>query len=284
MGNLCKVNRKDVISYNSVPEFNNNVLTIGRSVSTSICDSIIYEANSICGHGYSFPSEIAVQCMKYLRFVMNSKILNDSEKCEFHQLLMDHHLDKNIISPLLDTKYITYFDILYRKSSNASHSNYQMLSFCVGKPNLIMIFQTNYNHIFSIYLRNPLEWIGNTWLHSKPNDEKSALFLLRSQHIYGNKQCPRKINIGPGNSKWVSFRSAIYGKNAMCIAFMGISISEESDNKNYVSVGWRLDTLGNEICGGESFDDTKSTESRTHGGIPKEYPFGLTDIEIYQIL
>ena len=297
MGNLTgKTKRKkEVILDITKQKFNTNVVTIGKSVSTSIYQSIIKEANSVCNDGFSFPVEIVMQCMKYLGFVMNSTILNDMEKYSLHQLLIDHHLRNTIKSSLLDVKNIAYFDILYRKSSNDNHSNYRMLLSCVDKPNIIMVFHTEYNHVFCVYFRNPLRWFKRRWIRSEnDNDDKSALFLLRRQHIYGDKICPREIKVeSTDRPKYRIFKSGFYAPNKMNMGFMGISLIEESDDKeitesvlkeHHVLLGWRLDSLGNEICGGETFDDSKTTEYTGNDGNATKYPFLLKDIEIYQIL
>ena len=61
---------------------------------------------------------------------------------------------------------------------------------------------------------------------------------------------------------------------------MNIYLKEDSDDLNVenqrIVIGWRMDTIGNEICGGKKFDGRKTSR--------REYRFRLNDIEIYQIL
>ena len=149
-----------------------------------------------------------------------------------------------------------------------------------------MIFHTNYNHIFAVYFKNTLCWNEEgEVLQSAPKDEKSGLFVLRTQHKYGNYECPRIINIKPSrvyeSKEMLHSFTSFFGRKA--IHFMGIHIRESPYDQQYkhqLKIGWRTESIGNEICGGSQFDDTK----REYCGRDLNHEFSLRDVEVYTIL
>eukprot|EP00483_Globobulimina_turgida_P003235 UN03240 len=202
--------------------------TIGRPISSSIFDTIAYEANEandgddVC----IFPIELIHICMEYIGFLMYSTILDSNKKQSIlYELLLLHHNNKNIVgSPLSKKHHVTYFDLLYRASIhglNGKHNNHHLLEKCQDKSNLIILCHTNYDHIFGIYLHNPLIKKDNEsygmqrW--SKYKDYNTCLMLLQSQFIYGNleinkeltnRKCPRIIQVKPdGNIENALFRT-----------------------------------------------------------------------------
>ena len=79
--------------------------------------------------------------------------------------------------------------------------------------------------------------------------------------------------------KFSSFTSGFWDCMSMC--FMGITIKDKTgDDVHTIKIDYRLDTVGNEICGGKSCDHTV----REYCGKDRVYNFGLKDVEVYQIV
>ena len=68
-----------------------------------------------------------------------------------------------------------------------------MLQKCRDKPNLVMVCHTNYDHIFCIFLRNPIKQDDDNNLASSPKDSDIGLFSLRSQFIHGHNQINKEL-------------------------------------------------------------------------------------------
>lgn len=258
------------------------VFNVGKAISSPLFRSIVKDANEQIEDDQTFPIELVMECMEFVGFIMHSTMLNDEESSSFYKLLIDHHRQNQIISPLVDAKSITYFDLLYRESEHGKHCNQDMIKTCRNKSNIIMIFHTNYDHIFSVYFRNTLKWnVDSDITRSTPYDDNSALFVLRTRYKYGDMIHPRKITINPETittSDGIRFQSF---SGRVTMNFMGIKIrNKTSKDPHYIKVNYRLNTIGNEICGGESYDDTV----RGHRSVPKCYDFGLKDLEVYQIV
>eukprot|EP01084_Bolivina_argentea_P087812 158574_1 len=157
-----------------------------------------------------FPSELVMECMEFIGFVIESTILTSEENNTFYEMLMQHHCDRKLLSPNSRVQYFTYFRLLYRASANnyGMHCNWKMLQNCVDISNLVMIFHTNYNRMFFIYLRNAIKQVSPTRLRSFPKDDDIGLFLLRSQFIITNT--PRIVQCKPYKSvENVSFKSLL---------------------------------------------------------------------------
>ena len=128
--------------------------------------------------------------------------------------------------------------------------------------------------------------LGWMVVESTPGDEKSGLFVLKTQHKYGNYICPRIINIKPSNGVYGP-KDMLHSFTYFCrwkgINFTGISIIESPNDQTYdhkVTIGWRTESIGNEIRGGSQFDDTE----RPLGGNDLIHEFSLRDAEVNIIL
>ena len=275
------------------------ILALGKSIIPAILNSISRETP----YNNPIPKEIAQICVKYIGFMMVSNILNHEEQFNFYDLLIKHHYDKNINSVLTDVKYIKYFDLLYRHSVTKSHTGFGIIQACLNKSNLIIIVHTEYDHIFAVYLHNPLTYTHESSVDSTPGEDTNiGYFLLRSQFVYGNakinphlsnKQCPRSIKFlknsyGHYSSNTREFGSIISNeyKRAQIklintwifrrvYTIYGKSVYNTMGNEQYNNAfNSGIDIVGNEICGGQSFDASTNV---------MRYSYQLKELEVYQI-
>ena len=162
-----------------------------RKALLSLSESVMDEAIELIDDEQNFPIELAMECMEYVGFIFHSKVLSKSEICSFYQLLVDHYSYEKILMPSF-----SYFHLLYRVSSKIKHSNYDIMIACKNKSNIVMIFHTNYDHVFSVFFHNILVMDPeDEYMMNLPYGYNSGLFLLRRQYKYGNYKCPRIINM-----------------------------------------------------------------------------------------
>ena len=275
------------------------VFTLGRSIIPAILNSIRAKTT----YNDFIPKEIAEICVKYIGFIMVSNILTHKEQFNFYDLLIQHHYDKNINSVLTNAKHMKYFDLLYRHSVTKSRSGFGIIQACLNKSNLIMIVHTEYDHIFAVYLHNPLTYTTKLTVDSTPREDRNiGYFLLRSQFVYGNakinphlsnKQCPRYVRFfknrhGNYSRNVLKFNSIVSNKYKRAqfklintwifspvYTITGKSIQNTMTNETYHNLfNSGIDTVGNEICGGNSFDASPNQ---------MRYSYKLKELEVYQI-
>eukprot|EP01084_Bolivina_argentea_P191826 329448_1 len=222
-----------VFSYFCSPQPVEPTFAVGKKAVSFITESIVSEANE-CNE--VLPNELVLECMNYIGFVMQSTILNLDEKCTLYELLMDHHRARNIESPFSHGKHFTYFDLLYRATidnDNKTHTNFRLISKCQYKSNLIILFHTNYNHVFAIYLNNPIQHVESVKIkvESVPLDTKMGLFLLRSQFGHKPKSIAPKIN---KNVEDASVRSFFYETEQTSIIWVAdLCLSRDESYNTY---------------------------------------------------
>ena len=125
-----------------------------KSISSAIQTLICSDARS---NIYSIiPKDLIKICLKYIGFIIDSKILKQTEQISLYQLLIQHHQDRNIESPLtnINIHSIKYFNLLYR---SCDYDNPSFMNAIQNKAHIVVVFHTNYNDVFSIYLHKP--WI-----------------------------------------------------------------------------------------------------------------------------
>eukprot|EP01083_Nonionella_stella_P017458 48851_1 len=221
--------------------------------------------------------------MKYIGFFMDTNILNHEEK---NALLMDR-----MHGAELKHQHIKYFSLLYRASTDCYHgihNDYVMTEQCKDKSNVVMMFHTNYNHIFAIHFTNPIKRYAksNHLFESDVNNNNVDVFLMRSQFIYGNgqinqslsdKKCPRIIRQIDLN-KPLEVICLMQRDHPMVKLIHNIRLSSiNGQQANVIHEFPRImDFVGNELCGGDSF--------KTSNDNREAHTFVLHDVEVFQVL
>eukprot|EP01083_Nonionella_stella_P113146 333419_1 len=234
------------------------------------------------------PHDIIVLCITYTRFIMHSNILHHGEQNRFYQLLMNHYQNQKIHPHLnICSKSIQYFHLLYRASLTDGDNQYQdidccqLLSQCKNKDHLVMLFHTEYDHVFSLYFRMEfnMRFIGP----KQNKHDHVALFLLRSQFIYGDKQqnidlanrlCPRIVELRKGRDiEDVLLKGVLCeetGRGWFDTADLKMGLQQTAPR--HVSHPCAMDFIGNELCGGHQFESPQN-----------RYAFRLKEAELFQI-
>ena len=277
-----------------------------RPITVTICFWII---KIVEDYGLIFPNELIWKIIEFVGFIIFSNILeSDDEKAILNDLLNEHFhtilqsWKFQQISSFLQTGYIKCFKLLYRSSEDGNfwgrHNNYEMIDRIKNIPHILIIFHTNYDHIFCAYLRRPVNQRGSrytTWWIDGIYDDTMGLFLLKSKFIYGlsannpelhHRICPRIINKNP-MAKSIKGGSKIhlialtrsnqcllnYDRN-MTLGIMNVVLQDWCHPYPHLVKATRpWDFVGNELCGGVSF----------HANDNLHYPFDLRCVEAYQI-
>eukprot|EP01083_Nonionella_stella_P006647 19265_1 len=268
MGSAFSKNKHDNSnsSINAVSNPNRN------SKSCNLISQTIYDI--ICSVPGLVPG-LACICMEFIGYDFQSFICTEKQRWQLYNMMMTHHTKKQMSSPVLYTSYICHFQRLYHASNaEINHFSSYFQSQCIGKPNLLILFQTSFDHLFAFYINSPIKPIPEeTRTLSKYfplSYDDCGLYLIQSQ--FGSqcsKKCPRIVeesNTPP--DQWVF---AIVGKD-FCIGDLFLCFMYD----NFVcstSNLQRYDTLGNELVGGTAFNPN-----------PDRYSVGFKQIEVFQIL
>lgn len=271
----------------SVSKESQPLFAVGKSISTAICKIIQQDVDAnIDTKSIIFPQELIAECAKFIGFFMDSYILNDTEKNSFYQSLIEHHQWAQFSSPLTAKSCIKCFDLLYRSSINGEHgkySNESLLKAIENKPNVIIIYQTNYNHVFAVYSHEKV-----IKCKGKIKDDSIGLFLLRSQFLYGDKskdeklstlKCPRLVG-RPGAQSgimwgWVpdKYHFSWSSKRIRLFTIEFIESKKKTPDYRVNQISNGMYHVGNELCGGRKLCRNKYW-----------YKFKLAKVEAYQLL
>eukprot|EP00483_Globobulimina_turgida_P010621 UN10642 len=138
----------------------------GDSISTAIIHYILSDMHM------DIPKELIIECMKYVGFLMYSDILTHAEQ----YLLFD-------LSLPLFPKYkrninIRYFDLIYRSSLHGAgdYRNKYLLSQIRYKINIVIVYRSNLNTVFCIYLAEASFNLG----YKNRSNHNIKMFVLRS--------------------------------------------------------------------------------------------------------
>eukprot|EP01084_Bolivina_argentea_P243771 408572_1 len=119
---------------------------------------------------------------------MPSIILNTEEQATCYHLLTH---------PLTDCSAITHFRLLFRSSLYLDC--FKMLMMCKDRDNLIMIFRTEFDHVFALHLKTRLTF--NTMGAAQNPYDDINLFLLRSHF---NNRCRHIVIPAPAKCSAVN--------------------------------------------------------------------------------
>ena len=110
-----------------------------------------------------YPKDIIFLIMKFIGFIINSNILNIDEQTNLYILMKQQHSTNNILSPLTmySNHYICNFSLIFYASCNSkTYSLYdvptRLTKCCKNKRNLVIVFDTIYNHKFALYLNKSM--------------------------------------------------------------------------------------------------------------------------------
>eukprot|EP01083_Nonionella_stella_P300969 1030165_1 len=264
-------------------ELQESIIHIGKPMVIPICQYIQIESEK---RDAVLPLDIIVLCITYLRFIMHSTILRHGEQIRFYELLMKHYQNENIHPSLnIRSKSIQYFHLLYRASSGLNTFDdidcCHLLPQCINKDHLVMVFRTEYDHVFSLYFG--MEFNMRDIGPEQNKRDHVALFLLRSQFIYGDKQqnidlssrsCPRIVKLRKGgNIEDVLLKGVLWESGGGWFDAADVQIGLCQTSPHHVSDPRTMDFIGNELCGGYHFESQSQTE----------YSFRLKEVELFQI-
>eukprot|EP00483_Globobulimina_turgida_P005739 UN05749 len=116
---------------------------------------------------------------------------------------------------------MNYFDLLFRSSANINCNYNRLLQICKQRNNLVLIFHTEFDHIFSIYLK-----------HKLYDKNEFELFLLRSHMPSEYGLCPLIIN--KNDERYMNderFSSAfLYNMNKSLFYFANMHFEKRGEN------------------------------------------------------
>eukprot|EP01083_Nonionella_stella_P053527 141570_1 len=274
-----------------------------KFVSTSIKISLhdyIHKESVTCNA--LLPHDIILLTVEYIGFIMCSDILRGDEQNIFYRFLVEHHTNHDLhpysCLNLLDRTSIPYFHLLYRASLHTPPGpkgiineidSYALLSRCFERENLVMVFHTEFDHVFTLFIRMKLR-MTRIGPRQQLADEL-GLFLIRSQFVYGDakqnrdladKMCPRivtTLNLNGGIHEKNALLKGIVSKKLPNTWFMTatvhIGVKEDGKQIHYLFPAYHppMNSIGNELCGG-----TQYIASSAH------HYFRLKDVELFQIL
>eukprot|EP01083_Nonionella_stella_P091166 254807_1 len=250
------------------PQYPIRVALLGRGklVSRCIARLIDKDINENIGD-VLFPREIIAKCVQYIGFLIDSDILMRNEEVSLYELLCEHYKRQQIAS-LSSTPDITYFDLLYRSSvhgDSGQYTNRSLLQRIENRQNVLILYRTNYNHVFCIYLHKQL---GKGVVTDVDRD--IGLFLLRSQLVYGDHhKCPRIIELS--NCSRRDYNYNMFTRSKGNIFSFGIQFRMCGNDARIYSRNLLDIMVENELCGGSS--------SATGFHL-----FKLNLVEVYQVL
>eukprot|EP00483_Globobulimina_turgida_P000599 UN00599 len=146
MGNKVNSNLKSELVYPT-----RNVSVPHRYISMIITNYILNEMKSTERINENIPKELGRECLKYVGFLMYSVILTNKEQFS----LLD------LMAPLFPkcepNQVLRYCNLLYRSSveGTGKYCNRRLLSQIRYKSKIIIIYKTDFGHVFGIYLESP---------------------------------------------------------------------------------------------------------------------------------
>eukprot|EP01083_Nonionella_stella_P147343 464743_1 len=247
----------------SCADFERPLFSVDTSISSLIFDLVQEDIKSHLNTDdfECFPYDLIKECLEYVGCFIDSQIFCHRETSTLDALLLHHHKIQSITSPVTRHGYVKYYDLLYRSSVNGENGEYSNTSFlkalrandCVNIGHFVILYQTNYNHVFAVYLHNPIQTYNETEYKRETNKDRDIgfvddIFYMNTDHFFWN-----------GHS------------------FISLCLLRFVNNTNKHVHGFypkNLDLMGNELVGGNTFDP----QPRIH------YYFDLKQVELYRIL
>eukprot|EP01083_Nonionella_stella_P186694 684255_1 len=171
-------------------------------------------------------------------------------------LMRIDHKRRDIASSLtesLECRLPTYFELLYRVSGRMIN-NFLLYfkKYCIDLPNLLMVFQTEFDHVFAFYTHTPITLINDAKSvgYSTVDPLDSGLYLIKSKFNY--KTCPRIIDVKVDTFIGEAFQ--LSHTNSVFIADFCMRFHDTNNGNRHHCVTYDLpqyDMVGNEILGGE---------------------------------
>eukprot|EP01083_Nonionella_stella_P047999 128569_1 len=255
-------------------------IALGRSPSDSICQYIKKQCKQFNIILYNDIMEIV---QMYIGFVMESTILSKNEQCHLYKTLL-----LNVQSPLPQSTSIKYFESLFQgklhKPKDADFDCYKLLNICKDKQNLIMVFHTEFDHVFALYFRDKFAFKSLKADADNPVINVTVI-LLRSRFVYGDKtqnahlaskSCPHIGRLNEGKHMNDVRLHAICSPKTKYAWFAAgdMMITPGKRFKSLLKAASpSLDFLGNELCGGDQFNPSQI-----------QYQFRIKDVELFQLL
>eukprot|EP01083_Nonionella_stella_P184278 668540_1 len=174
------------------------LFAINKPITSTICNVIQDEMK--CEDLHAFPCDLMKQCTQFIGFFLYSSILSQTESLSLHLLLSKHNKKRKLIGMNRANKHhVKYYDLLYRSSVNGENGKYTNRSFKraldkahrLNKPNLVIIYETEYDHVFAVYLHRKLK--QNKEGHFIQNTDRDIAGCLLRSKSEGGHDCPRLI-------------------------------------------------------------------------------------------
>eukprot|EP01083_Nonionella_stella_P080461 221150_1 len=209
--------------------------------------------------------DIICVCIDFIGFLMNSSICDASQCLTLYNLMCIDHKRRNICSPLTQKYHISYFELLFRISGDFTNSFMSyLLSYCIGMKDLLIVFQTEFGHIFVFYTHTDIQRQSNGYTTVDPLD--SSLYLIESKFNYKctqnrhlmKKTCPRTIDIVcdvfRGEALEIATKDTIFLAD-FCMFFRDLDQKVSYNSCTMADFGGiQYDIVGNEVVGGHEFD------------------------------
>eukprot|EP01083_Nonionella_stella_P047998 128568_1 len=260
------------------------IVSFGRSLSKPICQYIKKQCNQ---YNIILYSDIINIVQMYIGFVLESTILSKNEQAHLYKTLLEYHIDANVQSPLTESTSIKYFEPLFQgnlhKPKDADFDCRKFLTTCKDKQNLIMVFQTEFDHVFALYVRDKFTF---TSLKADANNPviNVTVILLRSRFVYGDKtrnvhlaskSWPRigRLNEGKHMNDVRLHAICFPGKKSGWFSAGDMMIMPGKRFKSLLKASPSLDFVGNELCGGDQFNPLQI-----------DYQFRIKDVELFRLL
>eukprot|EP01083_Nonionella_stella_P008504 24550_1 len=238
--------------------------SVGRSISKGITHYLERQFNDC---NVIANNDILHVIEKYIGFIMDSSILTSDEQVHLHRLISE--------CKLVMTNSIKHFDLLFKPKVNiADFDCYGLLRQCQGKENLIIVFHTDYDHVFCLYLK---EKFGSASIFP-------VVLLLRSRFVYndasknphlGDRSCPRigKLKEEKRKKDTLLYTHFIPDDQFGQFICADLRITTGKRFRHQVTAKQALDFVGNELCGGEHFDSS-----------PTNHNFRIQNVELFQLI
>eukprot|EP01083_Nonionella_stella_P186695 684256_1 len=208
--------------------------------------------------------DLVYLCVQFIGYFMESTICDVSHCSALYELMRIDHQRRKIVSPLiesLESRVPTYFELLYRVSGNLTNNFLIYFKrYCIGLPNIVMVFQTEFDHVFAFYTHTPITPIkrdAKSISYSAVDPSDAGLYLIKSRFNY--KTCPRIIDVKVDTLSFMGNAFQLADANSVFIAdfwmrFQGTNNGNRHQCGTYAMPEYNMpqyDMVGNELLGGD---------------------------------
>eukprot|EP01083_Nonionella_stella_P012931 36513_1 len=224
-------------------------------------------------------------CLQFVGYLMDSHICSVSDTCILYNLMLSDHQHRRFVSPFINNGTLPcYFELVYRVSGHFIN-NFLLYfkTYCMNIPNLLIVFQTEFDHVFAFYAHTPIKKRNANSFFREYNTVDpldSGLYLIKSNFNYECNELK-----GKHNPRTIGVRAKLFKGDALMVCGTNIYFADlymqfrntSNDKGHFCNMSHpsnqQYDTIGNELLGGDVLKLDSSAEF-----------ISLKRIEVFHIL